>query len=373
MSRPKLRVVVVGAGLIGQAVHIPLLWGTRKRFELAGIADASALVCRELAARYPGVTTDTNWRRLLELDGIDAIFICSPNATHVEIALEALARGIHVFAEKPLALTVDDIDAIIAARDANQRVVQVGYMRRFDAGYASMLSELPTSPDKLRFLDIVTYDPWMARAPFAPHDLILATDVPEAARSELKELERAQIESVFGPADELNVRAFVDVYLGALIHDVNLVHGALEHMGIDIPGTPVFAGHRDDGTAATVVFDVAAGIRWHCSWLLLRAQEEFAGRVDFYFDDQIHELRFEAPYFRGRPTVYENRQGDGSGRQRVITTSEGADAYAGEIEHFYSCIVDGTECRAPAEQARADTVALAAAFRITAPTQGPAH
>ena len=62
-----------------------------------------------------------------------------PHAYHAEVAIDALRHGKHVLVEKPLALTLREADAIIAAGRAAGRVVQVGYMRR----HAQAFAELP--------------------------------------------------------------------------------------------------------------------------------------------------------------------------------------------------------------------------------------
>ena len=52
-------------------------------------------------------------------------------------------------------------------------------MKRFDAGFESLLESLPPTGQDLRLIDVVTYDPWMARPPFTPADLVPGHDVPE--------------------------------------------------------------------------------------------------------------------------------------------------------------------------------------------------
>ena len=72
----------------------------------------------------------------------DAVLVCSPNETHAEVVLDALAAGAHVLVEKPLCLTERDAARIVTARDRAGLVVQVGYMKRFDPAYEALLDDL---------------------------------------------------------------------------------------------------------------------------------------------------------------------------------------------------------------------------------------
>jgi predicted dehydrogenase len=78
--------------------------------------------------------------------GLHGIVVGTPNATHASIVLEALAAGLDVFVEKPLAISPEDVDAIVEAQRASGRLVQVGYNNRFDRSYERLVSELPGRP-----------------------------------------------------------------------------------------------------------------------------------------------------------------------------------------------------------------------------------
>ena len=93
--------------------------------------------------------------------------IASPDALHREQILAAFAKGLHVFCEKPLCYGVDDIDDVIAARDKAGKVLQVGYMKRFDPSYEAALKLLPGTAKTLRYISVEVNDPdaW----PFVRH------------------------------------------------------------------------------------------------------------------------------------------------------------------------------------------------------------
>lgn len=371
MSDP-LRVAVIGGGAIAQAVHLPALTALEDRFRVVALADPSATVRDALAGRYPGVRMHADWRDALDGGGLDAVIVCSPHATHAEIALAAMDLGLHVFVEKPLCISPEDADAICTRRDATGLTVQVGYMKRYDAGYEALIAGLPENADDLRFVDVVTYDPWLVRPPFVPADLVIGRDVPAETIRQGEESERAQVEQAVGRGDPETVRAFSYTFLACLVHDVNLVHGVLEHLGAAVPAHAVQAGYWADGKAANIGFELVGGVGWQSAWLLLEGLEEFRETASFYFRDEIHRLRFPAPYLRQLPTVYEVSAGV-DGRRRETQTEKVADSYRASLEHFHECVTEGVECRTPPEQARLDLLALRDAFLTRAAAEVPAR
>ena len=143
-----VRIGVVGGGLIAQAEHLPYLAALRDRFELAALAEPSRTVREALGARYGIAGLHADYRALIEAGGLDAIVVCSPAGTHAQVVLDALEAGLHVFVEKPMCITLDDADAIIAARDRAGKVVQVGTMKRYDPAVEAMLDEPPGRRDR---------------------------------------------------------------------------------------------------------------------------------------------------------------------------------------------------------------------------------
>ena len=128
----RIGIGVVGAGLIGQMEHIPNLRRLEKLYEIVGIADASTEMRRELESR--GYAAYSSYQQLLDKD-LDAILVAAPDQYHAEITLNALGCGKHVFCEKPLCFSVAQAEEVAAARDKAGKVVQVGYMKRFDPSY----------------------------------------------------------------------------------------------------------------------------------------------------------------------------------------------------------------------------------------------
>jgi hypothetical protein len=358
----RLRVGVVGGGLIAQAMHIPNLFQLDELFELAALAEPAEAVRERLAARYRIPAAYTEHRRLLE-EELDAVVVCSPSATHVGVVLDALEAGLHVFVEKPLCITIADADAICNARDAAGKTVQVGYMKRFDPAYERLLAELPSDAELLRYVRVVVNDPEFL--PYFGADEIVRGEVPATVVEETKRSEREQVEEAVGRSGPEVVTAFVDGYLGSLVHDVNVVHGALEQLGLALPAPIADAAWWAGGTALTGSVQLPNGVRWDSAWIQLLELREYREVVTFFFADSIRSLEFPSPWLRQSPTRYERSGADGAAR--VATSFESAEeAFVRELVHFHDCAANGATCRTPPEQARVDIAVLTDMFLAAA-------
>ena len=109
----RLRVGVVGAGMIAQVEHIPNLLALRETFELVGVADPSHTVRSALAERH-GIGVFPTLDVLLE-EPLDALVVAVPDALHADTVLAGLDAGLHVFCEKPLCFTEREAAEIAAA------------------------------------------------------------------------------------------------------------------------------------------------------------------------------------------------------------------------------------------------------------------
>jgi predicted dehydrogenase len=338
-----VRVGVVGGGLVAQVVHLPHLHDLAGAFAVAGLAEPDARRREWLAGRSGIPLACAGHEELIARGELDALLVCSPNGTHAEVALAALDAGLHVLVEKPLCLTVADATRIVEARDRAGRVVQVGYMKRFDPAYEALAADLRAERGPVRHLCTLTYDPGLA-AWFAPAGAPPAP--PGSGR----------------PADP-----FSDVLLGALVHDVNLVHGLLDALGV-APGPVTDAWSAADGSGAGGAVALPGGARWTMAWLLLPGLGDFRERVQLFGADGLRELEFPAPYLRRAPTTYRAAAGVAGGHAERSFRSW-HESYARQLEHFHACITRGEACRTPPEQAARDIALLTA---LHAAASGPA-
>lgn len=129
-----LGVCVIGsgrAGMIHAVNFVKDVPGARLAAMVDPVEEAAASACREL-----GISTYyASHERALENQEIDAYVIVSPTKYHKDAAVDIAEAGRHVLCEKPMAMTVEECDAMIAASEKNGTILQIGFMRRFDAGF----------------------------------------------------------------------------------------------------------------------------------------------------------------------------------------------------------------------------------------------
>ncbi|MGE5673397.1 MAG: Gfo/Idh/MocA family protein, partial [Mycobacterium leprae] len=131
----KVRVGLVGAGHMGE-VHGRLLAGD-DRVELAGVFDPCQERAERLAATL-GTAAVRSLGGLLDRE-CTALYVLSPNTRHREPVLAALARGVHVFSEKPMATSLAEAEEIRQAVAASPGLVyQLGLNRRFAPVYQAI-------------------------------------------------------------------------------------------------------------------------------------------------------------------------------------------------------------------------------------------
>ncbi len=141
----KPSVSVIGAGNYAGAILIPAFKATGAR--LARIASAGGASSVHLGRKFGFAEATTDTAALLADPGADAVVISTRHDTHADYVLRALAAGKHVFVEKPLALTLDEIERIeAAARTDSKQLLMVGFNRRFAPQVAKTRQLLAGAP-----------------------------------------------------------------------------------------------------------------------------------------------------------------------------------------------------------------------------------
>jgi myo-inositol 2-dehydrogenase/D-chiro-inositol 1-dehydrogenase len=129
-----LNIGVIGAGNIGYD-HIQRVTRSVAGARIAGVFDVAVDRAKQVADQVGAVAVD-NADSLITDERIEAVIIASPGPLHAEQVLACLAVGKPVLCEKPLATTIEDSIRVLDAEVAvGRRLVQVGFMRRYDPGY----------------------------------------------------------------------------------------------------------------------------------------------------------------------------------------------------------------------------------------------
>jgi myo-inositol 2-dehydrogenase/D-chiro-inositol 1-dehydrogenase len=138
-----ISVGVIGTGGMGTR-HAETLSGTVSGARVGGVMDLDRSRAEKLAANCgPDVVAFEDERALIRHDGIDAVVITTPDETHAGLVMECLQHEKPVFCEKPLAIAVEDARGIVDAEaELGRKVVQVGFMRRYDPQHLDVKSAI---------------------------------------------------------------------------------------------------------------------------------------------------------------------------------------------------------------------------------------
>lgn len=352
----KVRIGVVGLGLISQLEHIPNLLKLSEQFDLIGGVDPSAKARTFFSER--GVKTFETLDALFDCKP-DAILVATPDSYHGEIILAALAQGVHVFSEKPMCYDAADATKIAAVRDQAGRVVQIGYMKRFDPSYQLLCGMLPRDGKGLRLINVEVQDPqaW----PFNVHQgkFCVADDISQQLIADSRTRRDTQVKAAMGGStlQGVTLRGFCDSYSSSLVHDINAVHGLLDVMGVktaQVCGATFFA--KGDGGQGTVRLTGGASddAIWQMTLVGVPKLAQYRERITLNFDDSIYALEFPSPYLNHFPTRLTVERSDGHHWTLTEHRNGFGEAFQLELQGFWESVVEGKPVRNTVEAAECD-------------------
>jgi inositol 2-dehydrogenase len=132
----KLGIGVIGVGRLGSS-YAKYFTGRIAGAALVAVSDVNETAAAALAAELGISKTYGRYQDLIADDEVDAIVIVSPTSTHKEIVFEAAKRGLPIFCEKPLSISLEEAREMLAVVEQTGVFFQMGFMRRFDKGYVA--------------------------------------------------------------------------------------------------------------------------------------------------------------------------------------------------------------------------------------------
>jgi inositol 2-dehydrogenase len=135
-TRPRLSIGVVGLGRLGH-VYARDLSTRLAETRLVAVADTNGALATQIAEEFDVPRAYADPLDLIADPAVDAVVVVSPTHTHKDLVVAALERRKPTFCEKPLALSLDECRAVQDAVTKSGTFFQMGFMRRFDPGYAA--------------------------------------------------------------------------------------------------------------------------------------------------------------------------------------------------------------------------------------------
>lgn len=133
MSSIPVGIAIIGGGGIAQSSHLPAYAKLRDegKVKIVAVADVNEATAKTAADKFQIPHTFTDYKQMLELGGIDAVDVCTPNFLHKQPTIDALNAGKHVIVEKPIALNAVEGSEMVEAAKKNKRKLQVALNLRF--------------------------------------------------------------------------------------------------------------------------------------------------------------------------------------------------------------------------------------------------
>ena len=129
-----INIGIIGCGKITQVRHLPE-YAENPQAHLTGLYDINQSRAEELTRKYGGKAYSSIEEMLTDPE-IDAVSVCTSNATHAQITIQALEAGKHVLCEKPMATTLKDCEAMAAAAKKNGKHLMIGHNQRLAEAHA---------------------------------------------------------------------------------------------------------------------------------------------------------------------------------------------------------------------------------------------
>ena len=356
----RLRVGVIGCGLIAQVMHLPYLRELSDRFEVVALCDLGSEALRLAATLHPDAATHTSWENVLA-DEPDVVLVLV-GGSHAPVAIAAAEAGIHVFVEKPMCLSVEEGEAMIAAAERNGIQLMVGYMKRYDPAYEQLASRLDR--DGVRFARVTTLESPLE--PYVGHYRLAQSSIDPSLATQLADDDARRVDMAVGDLPDALRRTYRSILLDSMIHELNAVRGLLGD-----PDELCFADvwGETTGVTATLRFGPTECV---FSWVDLPGMARYEQELAFYGADERAALTFPSPFLRSMPTrlVIETGAAGSTASSRTEHIASYEEAFKRELVELHTAITEDREPRTPGTDALKD-VALCGAIAASAHDHQP--
>ncbi len=327
----RLRVGLIGTGIIAQVMHLHFLRELSDRFEIAALCDISADSANACALEYGVPVVHTDWREMLR-EPLDAVLVLT-SGSHAPIAVEAARAGLHVFVEKPMCFSTREAMEMVDEAMAAGVTLMVGYPKRYDPAFARFTAEV-AALERPRLMRVTTTE-----SPFLPYVAHYPLNPPGSVAPEVLAPLRAdsdrRLREAIGTDDEFLVGQYQAVLLDTLVHEINTVRGVL--------GEPERLDYVDmrPGSLCVLLNYGATSAAIH--WLDVPGMTRYSMEFSMFAADGRATLTFPSPYLRNAPTTLSIERGASddvaSWRRDEITSYESG--FKAELVAFHAEVTEG--------------------------------
>jgi myo-inositol 2-dehydrogenase/D-chiro-inositol 1-dehydrogenase len=344
----RLGVGIIGLGEVAQLMHLPVLTRLGDLFAVTAVTDVSPSVARRVGGRWHVPRIHPTAEALVSDPAVDVVFVLSPDQHHDEHATLALRAGKHVFVEKPVCLTRADAERLAAtARDAN-RVVMVGYMRRFAPAFVAAKARLPElGPlSYVRVWDFFCEGPWFFRQ---TSDVIRPErDIPPEVSAASRRLREAMMRSACGDGASPALLLAWEYLTGVACHSTSAMRDLLSGVPKRVAGAQI-SPRGDQLTALLDYGDYPVVYEY-----LIDDIARFDAGLDLYAKRSRMRLLYDTPYIRNLPMRLEIQESTETANAWTILGPFYKDPFEAELEALHDVIVHGGENRTPVSDSLAD-------------------
>jgi predicted dehydrogenase len=328
-----LRVGIVGCGEVVQIMHLPSLYQLGEKFQVTALCDASRTVVDGVGERWNVDRRYLDYRDLLAQADSDAVLITNPHVYHAEVVLAALAAEKHVLVEKPMCLTLREVDEIVAAQQQSGGVVQVGYMRRYAPAFVQAC-RLVKELGEIRLAHVRDVIGLNALIVDQTSRVVRGDDIPTELIEAGQKLQAERVREAIGDAPAALQRAYM-LLLGLSSHDISAMRELL-----GMPQGVLYAAQRQGGGYLTAAFDYGSYV---CHFDTgVDAIPRFDAYLQVFAADKVLKVQYDTPYVRNLPIRLSITAANGTGgvEERTVHPAWG-DPFVAEWEAFYDNVQHG--------------------------------
>ena len=338
----RVKIGVIGCGAVAQVQHLPNLKHLHREYEVMVVCDLSH---KAAAKRFQIPHFVTDYKLLLKSD-VDAVLLCHGDPK-TEVALAAFEAGKHVFIEKPICFSLQEIDLMIAAQQKAGTVGQTGYMKVHDPAFQLAKREVD-SMDNFRFVQINHLHP-NNRLHLSQFDVERFNDVPPDAFAPVHAARKKARTDAIGEISQEVERAFF-LLSGSMIHDLYSLRVMLGSPS-EVISVEVWA----EGGGVKIVFGYPNGARCVATWVDLPDLWDFKETLEIYGGNKRVLVSYPTGFSRGilSEVTIQGIDTDGTTYSKNPAI-EWESAFVRELRHFHACITERDACYTSLESARND-------------------